>query len=66
MRRTFLFVSSALALAATGVSGANAASASSSMPPTPAIVEKTQFYWNGNEYCFYDEGWRGPGCYLCG
>jgi hypothetical protein len=28
--------------------------------------EKTQFFWGGRNYCFYDSGWRGPGYYWCG
>jgi hypothetical protein len=31
-----------------------------------APVEKTQFFWGGNNYCWYDEGWQGPGWYWCG
>jgi len=31
-----------------------------------APVEKTQFFYNGQNYCWYDGGWRGPGWYWCG
>ncbi len=31
-----------------------------------APVEKTQFFWGGQNYCFYPDGWRGPGYYWCG
>jgi hypothetical protein len=29
-------------------------------------VEKTQYRWGGRQYCFYPDGWRGPGFYWCG
>ena len=33
---------------------------------TPLAVEKTGYFYGGNQYCFYPNGWRGPGYYLCG
>ena len=31
------------------------------------IIEKTQvFDWHGRRYCWYDDGWHGPGFYWCG
>jgi hypothetical protein len=30
------------------------------------LVEKTQFFFGGHEYCWYDDGWHGPGFYWCG
>jgi hypothetical protein len=30
-------------------------------------VERTQYYsFGNNDYCWYDDGWQGPGWYLCG
>lgn len=30
-------------------------------------IEKAQvFYWQGRRYCFYWDGWKGPGWYRCG
>lgn len=29
-------------------------------------VEKAQFFFGGQNYCWYDAGWRGPGWYWCG
>src|SRR5271156_6355364 len=29
-------------------------------------VEKAQFVFGGHNYCWYDNGWRGPGFYWCG
>jgi hypothetical protein len=31
-----------------------------------AITEQAQFRWGGNGYCWYADGWRGPGWYWCG
>ena len=35
---------------------------------TPALaqVENAQFFFGGRNYCFYDNGWSGPGWYWCG
>ena len=31
------------------------------------IIEKAQvFVWHGRRYCWYDNGWQGPGFYRCG
>jgi hypothetical protein len=30
------------------------------------IVESVQFIWLGRDYCWYDDGWQGPGWYWCG
>lgn len=29
-------------------------------------VEKTQFFFGGNNYCWYPNAWNGPGWYYCG
>jgi hypothetical protein len=31
-----------------------------------APVENAQFFFGGNNYCWYDSGWQGPGWYWCG
>ncbi len=31
-----------------------------------ALVEPVQFRFGGREYCWYPDGWRGPGWYWCG
>ncbi len=31
-----------------------------------AAIEKTQYAWGGQNYCWYPDGWRGPGWYWCG
>ena len=30
------------------------------------MVEKTQYVYGGRRYCWYDNGWQGPGWYWCG
>ena len=32
----------------------------------PTGVEQVQFIFGGRNYCWYDDGWRGPGFYWCG
>ena len=29
-------------------------------------VEKAQFFFGGRNYCWYPNGWQGPGFYWCG
>jgi hypothetical protein len=33
---------------------------------TGAIAEQVQFRFSGRDYCWADDGWRGPGWYWCG
>jgi hypothetical protein len=34
---------------------------------TMALTENVQLYvYEGRRYCWYDDGWRGPGWYWCG
>jgi hypothetical protein len=66
-------ITAAVALAASAaLSGAQAAPASylnlkgvEAGDSAPAI-EKAQYYWGGQNYCWYPAGWRGPGWYWCG
>src|SRR5262245_26989083 len=30
------------------------------------LLQKAQFVFRGRRYCFYWDGWRGPGWYWCG
>ena len=38
----------------------------SSAADTLNMIEKTQFIYVGHNYCWYDDGWNGPGWYWCG
>jgi hypothetical protein len=29
-------------------------------------VEQAQYFYGGYQYCWYPDGWRGPGFYRCG
>lgn len=40
---------------------AGLASANTAFSP----IEKAQFVWGGYDYCWYDDGWQGPGWYVC-
>jgi hypothetical protein len=31
-----------------------------------AITEPVQFFFGGRNYCWYEDGWQGPGWYWCG
>ena len=31
-----------------------------------AIAEQVQFRFGGRDFCWADDGWRGPGWYWCG
>ena len=33
---------------------------------TLTAVEETQFVYLGRDYCWYPDGWHGPGFYWCG
>src|SRR2546423_5760249 len=30
------------------------------------LVEQTQYFYGGRDYCWYPDGWHGPGFYWCG
>jgi hypothetical protein len=32
----------------------------------PNEIEQAQFIFGGRNYCWYDDGWHGPGYYWCG
>ena len=32
----------------------------------PDGLEEVQYIWRGRSYCFYFDGWNGPGWYRCG
>jgi hypothetical protein len=29
------------------------------------LIETVQYVWGGQSYCWYDDGWQGPGWYVC-
>src|SRR4051794_24305418 len=30
------------------------------------VVDHVQYYYGGRRFCWYDNGWNGPGWYWCG
>ena len=66
MRHPFKLASITLALAGAGSFSAAAAPARAASPTPTSLVEQAQFFWNDHQYCFYDDGWHGPGWYMCG
>jgi len=64
MRKTVL----ALALSA-GVVGAVTSAAQAQVfiqVPGLGVGVGNPFFFGGRDYCWYDDGWRGPGWYWCG
>lgn len=65
-------VLSAVALLATVALGAAAASAAPPVPARDAVgtttnaVESVDYLYGGHRYCWYLDGWHGPGWYRCG
>ena len=72
MRKQIVLLIATVALTATYVGGA--AQAAVIGPPAGlriaadelAVIKTAQFVWQGRRYCWYDDGWRGPGWYWCG
>ncbi len=70
--RLILSTVAAVALAASSiVSLAQAAPVADQTPVRHAAsnlmgVQKTQFFFGGQHYCWYNTGWQGPGWYWCG
>src|ERR1700743_3388368 len=67
-----------LAIAATATLASPAQAAMAPAPlSAPSVIERVQlpfpfqdavgqFLFGGRDYCWYDDGWRGPGWYWCG
>src|SRR5687768_5369978 len=72
MRNFVLRVGAAAALLAGGLLLSPAAPASAGGATRAAadglsLIDNVQvYYWRGRRYCFYDDGWHGPGWYWCG
>jgi hypothetical protein len=71
MNRTAVTVAASAFFALAPLAGANAAPVGSpDAIRTSAdglnLIERAQFIWLGRNYCWYDDGWNGPGWYWCG
>jgi hypothetical protein len=72
MNRLNLALAATLALGA-GIALVGPSSAAVGVPDgmRPAldeigVIDNVQYVWRGRRYCWYDDGWRGPGWYQCG
>jgi hypothetical protein len=71
MKKHLIGVATAAALAA-GALATDAQAQSARLiygvngPGDSAVLEPVQFFFGGYNYCFYDNGWHGPGWYWCG
>ncbi len=66
-----LFLSGLALAVAAGIAlplaGAAEAAIGGARPSTEILpIEKAQFFFNDQNYCWYDSGWQGPGWYWCG
>ena len=66
-------IAAAVALAASAAGGSAEAAAapylnlkSVAASDSGLPIEEAQYYWGGRSYCWYPNGWRGPGWYWCG
>ncbi len=68
MRQWILITATSVSLGLTAAIGqANALPVNRFTPAAiPSDVEQAQFFYGGQNYCWYDDGWRGPGFYWCG
>lgn len=71
MRKLVMAASTAVALSVPSLlaGSANAMPLAGISPetlPAASLVQKTQLYvYEGRNYCYYGDGWHGPGYYWC-
>ena len=68
MLRNLVVALAATAAMVGGNAGATTMSAPAAMRAAADslnMVENVQFFWTGHNYCWYDDGWNGPGWYWC-
>ena len=67
MRTSLIGLAAAAAVALTvGTANAMPLGGLGQAADTLTAVEKSQFYYLGRDYCWYPDGWHGPGFYWCG
>ncbi len=71
MRKILMTIAAAIGLMTTGsaINSANAMPLGNSVSDAAdelSMVDKAQYVWGGRRYCWYDDGWKGPGWYWCG
>ena len=66
MKKHVSTLAAVLVLAGAAATGSAQAAPLTGAIPVPSVgemlVQKTQFYYQDREYCWYPNGWRGPGC----
>jgi hypothetical protein len=72
MRRFLITIAAATAFVGAPIMGASVGAAPIVAPgairaatDSLKLTENVQFFWNGYDYCWYDDGWNGPGWYRC-
>jgi hypothetical protein len=66
MRQWIYAVATTLSLAAFGALAPAQALPVQTGIAVPSDVQQAQFVFGGRNYCFYPNGWNGPGFYWCG
>jgi hypothetical protein len=71
MRKILLTVAAAIGLMTTGsaINQANAMPLGNGVRDAAddlSVIDQVQYVWGGRRYCWYDDGWNGPGWYWCG
>jgi hypothetical protein len=61
-----LAIGGALAIAPAQAAVQGGADAIRAAAENGSVAEQVQFRWGGYDYCWADDGWRGPGWYWCG
>jgi hypothetical protein len=65
MKRS-IFRTAALAAAITGGLAAPAMAQTTVIDPQGAVLTDASYFFGGEQYCWYSDGWEGPGWYWCG
>jgi hypothetical protein len=66
MRQWIYAAATALSLATLGAAAPAQALSLPAGLAAPSDVQDAQFVFGGRNYCFYPNGWNGPGFYWCG
>ena len=65
LHRTGLALAMAMGFALPLAASAEAAMGGALPPAQLLPVEQAQFFFLGHNFCWYDDGWQGPGWYWC-
>ena len=68
LRKLVVALAATAAVVVSGNAGATSMSAPAAIRTAADslnMTENVQFFWSGHDYCWYDDGWNGPGWYWC-